>query len=150
MIKGLYEAHLPVSNLLVSIDFYKSLGLEVAFQNKTLVFFWIEKGRSWLGLWETEKVETPYHPSLRHVAFQVDSEEMNKVKAWLEAKGIIIRTAFGFPPEHQPLVLPNFPHAHAAIYFHDPDGNSLELISPLKIDVKERFDMMSLKDWNSR
>lgn len=150
MIKGLYEAHLPVSNLLVSIEFYKRLGLEVAFQNETLVFFWIEKGHSWLGLWETDKVETPYHPSLRHIAFQVESEEINKVKEWLDAKEIPIRTAFGFSPENQPLVLPNFPHAHAAIYFEDPDGNSLELIAPLKVNFEERFQMMSLKEWNSK
>ena len=149
MIKGLYEAHLPVKNLLVSTEFYKSLGLEIAFQNETLVFFWVEKGRSWLGLWETDKVETPYHPSLRHVAFQVESEEIHKAKEWLEEKGIPIRTAFGFSPEHQPLVLPNFPHAHGAIYFHDPDGNSLELITPLKIDAKERFEMMALTEWTS-
>lgn len=149
MIKGLYEAHLPVSNLLAAIEFYKQLELELAFQNEKLAFFWIEKRRSWLGLWETDKVETPYHPSLRHVAFQLDSEEVKNAKAWLEAKGIIIRTAFGFSPENQPLVLPNFPHAHAAIYFHDPDGNSLELITPLKIDAEERFEMMSLNDWKS-
>jgi catechol 2,3-dioxygenase-like lactoylglutathione lyase family enzyme len=71
MIKGLYEAHLPVSNLERSIEFYKNLNLELAYQNEKLAFFWIEKGLSWLGLWETEKVDTPYHPSLRHIAFHV-------------------------------------------------------------------------------
>ncbi|WP_370589295.1 VOC family protein, partial [Thermoactinomyces sp. CICC 10521] len=63
LIKGLYEAHLPVSNLSDSIEFYKKLGLEIAYQSEKLAFFWIEKGRSWLGLWETDKVNTPYHPS---------------------------------------------------------------------------------------
>lgn len=150
MIKGLYEAHLPVSNLLESIEFYQKLGLDIAFQNEKLVFFWIEKGRSWLGLWKTDKVETPYHPSLRHVAFQVDTKNMENAKQWLEEKDITVRTAFGFPAEKQPLVLPNPPHAHAAIYFHDPDGNSLELITPLKIDFEERFQMMSLKDWKNK
>lgn len=150
MIKGLYEAHLPVSNLLDSIEFYQKLGLEKAFQNEKLVFFWIEKGRSWLGLWETDRVETPYHPSLKHVAFQVEIENMENAKRWLEEKDIPIRTAFGFAAEEQPLVLPNPPHAHAAIYFHDPDGNSLELITPLKIDFEERFQMMSLEEWHSR
>lgn len=32
MKKGLYEAHLPVSNLENSIVFYKKLGLELAYQ----------------------------------------------------------------------------------------------------------------------
>lgn len=150
MIKGLYEAHLPVRNLEASIEFYQKLGMDIAFQNEKLVFFWIEQGRSWLGLWETDKVETPYHPSLRHIAFQVDHEEMKNAKGWLEAKGIKIRTAFGFTAEEQPVVLPNFPHAHASIYFYDPDGNSLELITPVDVGFRARFEMMSLREWNSK
>lgn len=145
MIRGLYEAHLPVRDLSVSIPFYKKLGLEVACQNEKLVFFWIERGKSWLGLWETDKVDTPYHPSLRHIAFQVDEEEIEKTKAWLEEIGIEVRTAFGFSPEQQPLVFPNPPHA--AIYFDDPDGNSLELITPLKTNNQNEFQMMTLKEW---
>ncbi|MFJ7678538.1 VOC family protein [Peribacillus sp. NPDC097198] len=148
MIKGLYEAHLPVSNLARSIEFYKKLELELAFQNDTLAFFWIEKGRSWLGLWETDQVQTPYHPSLRHVALHVDKKDIEHAKEWLGDKGIQIKTAFDFPPDRQPLVLPNNPHAHAAIYFQDPDGNSLELITPLRLDVEEDFPMMSLEEWS--
>ncbi|MED3549677.1 VOC family protein [Cytobacillus praedii] len=150
MIKGLYEAHLPVSNLKQSIDFYKKLGLEIAYQTEKLVFFWIEKGKSWIGLWETEKSTTPYHPSLRHIALQIDIESMQDVKEWLELKGVKINTNFGFPPEQQPLVLPNYPNAHAAIYFLDPDGNSLELIAPLNLDCKEPFEMMTLEEWNKQ
>lgn len=52
MIKGLYEAHLPVSNLEVSIEFYEKLGLKMAWRDEETVFFWIEEGRSWIGLWE--------------------------------------------------------------------------------------------------
>ncbi len=148
MIKGLYEAHLPVSNLETSIEFYKKLNLEIAYQKEKLVFFWIEKRRSWLGLWETDKVETPYHPSLRYIAFHVDLEDMEVAKEWLEQKGIQVKTSFGFQPEKQPLVLPNNPNAHAAIYFQDPDGNSLELMAPLRLDFEEDFEMMSLEDWN--
>lgn len=147
LIKGLYEAHLPVSNLSDSIEFYKRLGLEIAYQSEKLAFFWIEKGRSWLGLWETDKVNTPYHPSLRHIAFQVDFEDIQKAKEWLEQKGIPVQTNFNFPPDKQPLVLPNNPQAHAAIYFNDPDGNSLELITPLRLDFDEEFPMMTLEEW---
>lgn len=150
MIKGLYEAHLPVSNLEKSIEFYKNLDLKIAYQNEKLAFFWIEKGHSWLGLWETDKVNTSYHPSLRHVAFNVDIEGIQDAKKWLEQKGIQIKSDFGFPPEKQPLVLPNNPNAHAAIYFQDPDGNSLELITPLRLDFEEEFQMMSLEEWNRR
>ncbi|MDR6121131.1 catechol 2,3-dioxygenase-like lactoylglutathione lyase family enzyme [Bacillus sp. SLBN-46] len=148
MIKGLYEAHLPVSNLERSIDFYKNLNLELAYQKGKVAFFWIEKGRNWLGLWETDKVRTPYHPSLRHVAFRVELEDMARVKGWLEERGIAIKPDFGFSAENQPLVLPNYPHAHAAIYFQDPDGNSLEFMTPLRLDGVEEFGMMSLEEWN--
>ena len=108
----------------------------------------IDKGRSWLGLWETDKVNTPYHPSLRHVALQIDRGDLKNIKGWLEERGIAISTNFGFAPEKQPLVLSNSPQAHAAIYFKDPDGNSIELIAPLRIDFEEEFKMMTYEEWN--
>lgn len=60
----------------------------------------------------------------------VEKEDIIHVKKWLNEKEIAIRTSFGFDEHHQPFVLPNNPHAHAAIYL-DPDGNSIELISPI-------------------
>ena len=93
-------------------------------------------------------MNTPYHPSLRHVAFQIDRDDMNNIKNWLEEKGIAIRPAFGFSGEEQPLVLNNNPQAHAAIYFEDLDGNSLEFISPLRLDFEEAFEKMTLEEWN--
>lgn len=68
----------------------------------------------------------------------------------VRTKGIQVKTDFGFRPEKQPLVLPNNPHAHAAIYFQDLDGNSLELIAPLRLDFEEEFEMMSLEEWKRR
>ncbi|NIK12578.1 VOC family protein [Alkalibacillus almallahensis] len=147
MIKGIYEAHLPVSDIAESIKFYQSLGLELAHQGEAVTFFWIEKGKSWLGLWESSQVETPYHPSLRHIAFHVELDDLLKAKDWLEERGATLRKAFGFEPEQQPIVLPNNPQTHAALYFNDPDGNSLELITPLTIDKDIDFDMMSYEDW---
>ncbi|MDT3763983.1 VOC family protein [Priestia filamentosa] len=147
MIKGLYEAHLPVSNLEKSIEFYQKLDLEIAFREEKLAFFWIKKGESWLGLWETEQVHIPYHASVRHIALHIEGEDMDSAKDWLKERGIQVRTAFGFGEDRQPLVLPNSPQAHAALYFSDPDGNSIELISPLSHNVKENFKMMSLKEW---
>lgn len=150
MIKGLYEAHLPVRDLKRSIEFYTSLELELAYETPKLAFFWIVKGQSWVGLWETDKAETPYHPSLRHIAFHVDVEAIRNAMDWLAERGIEGRTAFGFSPEDQPLILPNHPFAHAAVYFHDPDGNSLEFIAPLDLKVEEEFDMMSLAEWDQK
>lgn len=150
LIKGLYEAHLPVSNLENSMSFYQHLGLEIAYQQEKLAFLWIVKGESWLGLWESDKVELPYHPSIRHIAFRVEKEDILLAKQWLTGKGIAIRTSFGFDQHHQPLVLPNNPHAHAAIYFDDPDGNSIELIAPIRLDCQENFKMMTLEEWLAR
>ncbi len=41
MIKGLYEAHLPVKNLNISIEFYQKLGLKLALRYEKIAFFWI-------------------------------------------------------------------------------------------------------------
>ncbi|WP_404467260.1 VOC family protein [Planococcus rifietoensis] len=150
MIKGLYEAHLPVRDLKRSIEFYTSLELELAYETPKLAFFWIVKGQSWVGLWETDKMETPYHPSLGHIAFHVDIGAIRNAMDWLAERGIEGRTAFRFSPEEQPVILPNRPYAHAAVYFHDPDGNSLEFIAPLDFKVEEEFDMMSLAQWNQK
>ncbi|MDM5248576.1 VOC family protein [Lysinibacillus sp. G4S2] len=150
MIKGLYEAHLPVRNLENSILFYKKLGLELAYKKGKVAFFWIVKGESWLGLWENDSVQLKYHPSIRHLAFKIDEEDLEHVKEWLSSIGIEVRTEFGLTSEQQPLVLSNKPHAHAAIYFSDPDGNSLELITPLRLDDVEDFNEMSLEEWRKR
>lgn len=150
MIKGLYEAHLPVSNLENSILFYEKIGLEIAYKKEKLAFFWISKGESWLGLWEADEVNVPYHPSIRHIAFSVEKEDIKKAKKWLNEKGIDVHTFFGFDERRQPLVLPNNPQAHAAIYFDDPDGNLVELISPIRLDFQEDFEMMSLEEWLKR
>ena len=147
MIKGLYEAHLPVSNLQQSILFYEKLGLTLAYQQEKLAFLWIIQGENWLGLWEGDQATLPYHPSIRHIALRVDQEDILSCKQWLQEKDIAIRTAFGFTEQQQPLVLPNNPHAHAAIYFDDPDGNSIELITPIRLDVEEEFSMMTFEDW---
>ncbi|WP_285397801.1 VOC family protein [Lysinibacillus sp. fls2-241-R2A-57] len=150
MIKGLYEAHLPVRNLENSILFYKKLGLELAYKKGKVAFFWIVKGESWLGLWENDSVQLKYHPSIRHLAFKIDEEDLEHVKEWLSSIGIEVRTEFGLTSEQQPLVLLNKPHAHAAIYFSDPVGNSLELITPLRLDDVEDFNEMSLEEWRKR
>lgn len=150
MIKGLYEAHLPVSNIQNSIHFYQKLGLEVAHESENVSFIWIEKGKSWLGLWETDQVNIPYHPSIRHIAFHVEVVDIISAKGWLKERGIEVREAFGFSPEHQPLVLPNNPQSHACLYFQDPDGNSLEFIAPLRLDYEEEFSKMTLEEWYDR
>ncbi|MBY0599179.1 VOC family protein [Bacillus bingmayongensis] len=143
MIKGLYEAHLPVSNLEISIAFYESLGLKLYKQYKTAAFFWIIEEKSWLGLWQGEEYKTKYHPSLRHLAFQVELNDLERAIEWLNNKGITARKDFGMEPI-EPIVFPN--QAHAAVYFDDPDGNSLELIARLPFEL-EKTNKMYLSEW---
>ncbi|ANU10820.1 glyoxalase/bleomycin resistance protein/dioxygenase [Planococcus antarcticus DSM 14505] len=139
MIKGLYEAHLPVSNLSYSVEFYKVLGLEFDHQiEDDLAFLWIEKDKSWLGLWKTEKVEVEYHPSIRHLTFEVSVEGLKNTVKSLKDRGYELRKAFGFEPT-EPFVMPYSDYAHAKIHFSDPDGNSLEFICKLENPNKNKF-----------
>lgn len=147
MIKGLYEAHLPVRNLEKSIEFYKNLGLEYDHSvDNRIAFLWIVKDKSWLGLWETDKVELEYHPSIRHIAFQVTIEGLRDSVAWLKEKGYEAREAFGFEPI-EPFVMAHDDYAHAKIHFNDPDGNSLELICKLE-NPKKITKRMYLSEWD--
>jgi catechol 2,3-dioxygenase-like lactoylglutathione lyase family enzyme len=142
MIKGLYEAHLPVSNLEESITFYKSLGLKLAEQNDKLAFFWIVEDISWIGLWEGEQVKAPYHPSLRHLALAVSVKDLETAIEWLAERGIKLRKDFGMEPI-EPIVLHG---KHAMIYFDDPDGNSLELIARLPDGINNE-QAIYLSEW---
>ena len=146
MIKGLYEAHLPVRDLNRSIEFYKELGLELDHKvEDSLAFLWIEKDKSWLGLWETEKVEVEYHPSIRHIAFEVSLSGLKDSVVWLKNKGYEPREAFGFEPI-EPFVMPHKEYAHAKIHFNDPDGNSLEFICKMD-NPKGIMKRMYLSEW---
>ncbi|SEO70187.1 Predicted lactoylglutathione lyase [Amphibacillus marinus] len=149
MIIGLFEAHLPVSKLEASIAFYSGLGLELdhCVDNK-LAFLWIEKDKSWLGLWETDQVDLDYHPSIRHIAFQVTLQGLKKSIDWLNQKGYQPREAFGFQPI-EPFVLPHEHYATAKVHFNDPDGNSLEFIC--KLDNPKRItERMYLSEWEKQ
>ena len=148
MIKGLYEAHLPVSNLKKSIEFYQNLGLELAWRDEDTAFFWIEKKKSWLGLWEGEENKLPYHPSIKHIAFRVDYSSMKKAVSWLHSKNIAA-VPFGGRESVEPFVRPN--QGNVSVYFGDLDGNSLELMC--FVDVPERLknisEKLSIDEWEN-
>lgn len=146
MIKGLYEAHLPVSNLQQSINFYQKLGLKLYKEYDKIAFLWIVEGVNWIGLWEGPEAKIPYHVSLRHIAFYVDLKDIKKAKVWLKERGIEVRDEFGIGIE-EPVAIPN--QAHAMIYFDDPDGNSLELITRLPKEV-DQPEKMYLSEWEKK
>lgn len=146
MIKGLYEAHLPVSNLKNSIEFYRKLGLKLAWRDEDTAFFWIEKGKSWLGLWEGNEYETRYHPSLRHIAFRVSYEDLKESLKWLDFIQVEA-VPFGNRESTEPFIRPH--QGNASVYFKDPDGNSLELICHIEVpnELKHITDKLSFVDW---
>lgn len=146
MIQGLYEAHLPVKNLEASMIFYSKLGLKLAWRDEDTAFFWIEEGKSWLGLWEGREHTTPYHPSLRHIAFRVAYEDLKRALAWLGS--IQVKPVpFGARTSIEPFVRPH--QGNASVYFDDPDGNSLELICYVEVPEELRHikDKLSLDEW---
>lgn len=146
MIKGIYEAHLPVKNLKISIGFYERLGLKLAWRNEKTAFFWIEEGRSWLGLWEGEEYQVHMHPSLRHIAFEVSYDDLKDSLKWLESIQVE-----AVPQDRRksadPFIRPN--QNNASVYFKDPDGNSLELMC--YVDVPNNLgyitEKLSFKEW---
>lgn len=146
MIKGLYEAHLPVSNLEASIEFYKRLGLKFAWRDEDTAFFWITEGRSWIGLWEGTEVQTPYHPSLRHIAFEVTYEDLKQSLAWLRSLQIDA-VPFGSRSTVEPFIRPH--QGNASVYFNDPDGNSLELMCHIEVPeaLKTITSKLSFEEW---
>ncbi|SCB02638.1 Uncharacterized protein BWINRA5_06120 [Bacillus mycoides] len=146
MIKGLYEVHLPVSNLKKSIEFYRKLGLKLAWRDEDTAFFWIEKGKSWLGLWEGNEYETRYHPSLRHIAFRVSYEDLKESSKWLDFIQVEA-VPFGNRESTEPFIRPH--QGNASVYFKDPDGNSLELICHIEVpnELKHITDKLSFVDW---
>ncbi|GAA0137232.1 VOC family protein [Paenibacillus sp. YSY-4.3] len=146
MIQGLYEAHLPVKNLETSMAFYNKLGLKLAWRDEDTAFYWIEEGLSWLGLWEGSEHETPYHPSLRHIAFRVAYDDLKRSLDWL-ASIEVEAVPFGRRNTVEPFVRPN--QGNASVYFNDPDGNSLELMCYVEIpdELKHITDKLSLDEW---
>ncbi len=148
MIKGLYEAHLPVQHLDVSVAFYSGLGLKLAWRDEDTAFFWIEEGKSWLGLWQGEAPLTPYHPSLRHVAFRVTYADLKKALGWLASIGAEA-VPLGRRTSVQPFIRPN--QGNASVYFDDPDGNSLELMCAVDVpdELKKITEKLSFGEWES-
>ena len=112
---------LKVRDLNKSIPFYKDiLGLnQVGNHGEKMVFFSIVDNHHDLALLELDKsaVTSPEEsPGLHHVAFKVgDSlEELQEAKDWLVSQGVNPHRA----RDHV---------ATQSVYFHDPDGNQIEL-----------------------
>jgi lactoylglutathione lyase len=145
MIKGLFETHLFVEDLIHSIDFYKNvLGLGQCYfdAERKASFFWIGKPKeAMLGLWEKPKNQI----DKRHFAFQCDVEDvLHKSVGFLKERNLKPYNFLNDGTE-RPMVFAWMPAI--AIYFLDPDGHELEFIAILEGKPRPELGVISYEEW---
>lgn len=145
---GIFETHLTVSDLKRSMNFYgELLGFELAYHlpERRVAFYWIGgRGRSMLGVWEAGTV--PQRMSL-HTAFAVDLEVLLGSPLKLRQLGIE-PLDFDRQPTNEPAVLAWMPAG--SIYFYDPDGNMLELLTMLPDKPRPELGVVPWSAWEKR
>jgi len=150
---GLYEAHLPVTDLARSIAFYAKLGFRLGFGSETdpgaLLLFEAENTRWMLGLYRVEEV-SHRHPAESHLALRVPEARVDQMVPDLRRLGIE-----PLHPAHAPLQGPmTEPIVHgwmpaAAVFFRDPDGHLLELIAELSAPPRPSAVYQPLSQWRA-
>lgn len=112
---GIDYVVLHVTDLARSKKFYvELLGMEVKRENSWQVF--VRCGNQMIGLFEVEPGEEIHSgDEVNHMALRLRSGEYRKVKAILEEAGIEVSGRRGDP---------------RCIYFSDPDGHRLQLLTP--------------------
>jgi len=145
----LYETHLPVADTAAAEKFYREVvGLTFAYRDpgRDIVFLWTDtREKGMIGLWGPG---TAYGPEgkmakTQHLAFAVEFDALISRIEELERHGV---ETFGFGGEktREPTVIGWMPSAQ--IYFRDPDGHSLELISILPQASRAEFNG-SYSEW---
>jgi lactoylglutathione lyase len=145
-IRGLFEAHLTVSDLDRSIGFYRDvLGLPLAkrITERQVAFFWVPTPeKAMLGLWSIGT--SPLRMRL-HIAFRVELPQVFASVRALRAAGLTPLDSGGGMPIEEPQVLCWMPAA--SVYFDDPDGHSLEFICMLDEAPRPELGRVSWSEW---
>jgi lactoylglutathione lyase len=146
-VNRLFEAHLRVADLDVSLEFYRNrLGLDVAHVTpaRHVAFVWVGgRGRTMLGLWAAGDV-APQGPT--HVAFGAVLDQVIAAPQVLQSAGIAALN-FDGQPTNEPVVLAWMPAA--AVYFRDPDGHLLEYIAMLDDEPRPDAGVVTWSHWTS-
>jgi lactoylglutathione lyase len=147
-IRGLFEAHLTVSDLDRSIAFYRDvLGLPLAhvIPQRQVAFFWVPASdKAMLGLWCIGT--SPLRMRL-HIAFDVTLQDVIGSVEKLRAAGLTPLDSGGGNPIDEPVVLAWMPAA--SVYFDDPDGHSLEFIAMLPDRPRPELGRVAWSQWRS-
>lgn len=146
-IRRLFEAHLTVTDLGRSMEFYRDkVGLPVALElpERAAAFFWMgEPGHTMLGLWSIGSA--PMNMRL-HIAFAVALDDLLEAPAALEALGVQPLSFFA-QPTIEPSVIGWMPAA--ALYFRDPDGHMLEYLTMLDEPARPEVGIVDWSDWRA-
>ena len=139
-IRGLFETHLTVRELDRSIAFYRDVvGLTFAHRvpERNAAFLWIGgRGRGMLGLWS---IGTSPLTQRLHLSFEVHLDDLLAAPAKLRTAGVAPRDG------DEPVVIGWMPAA--SIFFDDPDGHSVELITMLPGDPRPDVPRMPYSRW---
>jgi lactoylglutathione lyase len=150
--RGLYEVHLPVTDVDRAVDFYAGkLGFEVAFGERggssALLLYTHGDTRWMLGLF---LVDTIVHRSAAeyHISLRVAEEDVDGMIPFLHERGIEPVHPPSAPvqgPMNEPIVHGWMPAA--AVFFKDADGHLLELIAELSGEPRADFAYRPLSEW---
>ena len=147
-LRGLFETHLTVRDLDRSVVFYRDVvGLELALRlpERHVAFFWIGgHGKTMLGVWGVGSA--PMQMQL-HLAFDAALDEVLSAPARLRAMGVE-PLGFNGEPIDEAIVIGWMPAA--AVYFKDPDGHMLELLSMLPEPAQPGLGIVSYRDWEAK
>jgi lactoylglutathione lyase len=151
---GLYEVHLPVTDLDRAVDFYVAkLGFEFGFSRgdgSSALLLYTQADQRWmLGLF---RVDAVVHRSAAeyHISFRIAEEQVDRMLPWLHERGIETVHPPRAPvqgPMSEPIVHGWMPAA--AVFFKDPDGHVLEFIADLSDPPRPDFLYRPLSEWRA-
>jgi lactoylglutathione lyase len=139
-VRGLFETHLTVRDLDRSIAFYRDVvGLTLAHRvsERNAAFLWIGgPGRAMLGLWS---IGTSPLSQRLHFSLEVALDDLLAAPAKLRGAGTSPRDG------DEPVVIGWMPAA--SVFFDDPDGHSVELITMLPHEPRPDVAWMPYSRW---